>query len=447
MAVSSAYVVAGLWSFWHVFGNAPRIYPDTVGYEPSAAQSVWTLDFWAGHNHRAPGLPLFWKLLPGSTAIAAPVAQWIVSLASWLILAFVVSTFVRQRELKVVGFALVLAFSLTPMIGQWDGTLLSESLSLSLMVLLVAALLALVRSPSPRNVAFVLVTALLSVAVKDQSAFLALLLLLPIAAALAFGRKRQAALVVGCGVILIFFASSWASNRRGWEIGLGENVAIRVLPSLEALQYFEARGMPVRFGLWTLLLYNRTPPDRFDQVPQLADFRSWAAKRGRSTYASYLLSHPDISIGEPLRNLALIVAPERALPEGLDFFRPVGFRDSLPGPVEQILYPDNGWLVVAWMGIAAAMSLALALDGWGRRFWLVPAICLASTLPNALFIWNADALGRDRHSVPIDVLGRLSMWMLLLFAIDAVLIGRRSAEDEASPPSSSDAKPARWVTN
>jgi hypothetical protein len=68
-----------------------------------------------------------------------------------------------------------------------------------------------------------------------------------------------------------------------------------------------------------------------------------------------------------------------------------------------------------------ALETDPALARVAQRFWLVPAIVLASTIPNALFIWNADALGRDRHSLLIGVLGRLSVWMLLLFAVDAYL--------------------------
>ena len=131
-----------------------------------------------------------------------------------------------------------------------------------------------------------------------------------------------------------------------------------------------------------------------------------------------------MSLGEPLRNLDDIVAPDRPLPEGLDFFRPAGYRDALPRFARSALYTDRGWLAVIWMAIVGGVALVFALAGYGRREWLVPGVLLATTIPMAIFIWNADALGRDRHSLLVGVLGRLAMWLLVLYVVDAYLAAR-----------------------
>lgn len=432
-AISLGYVLLRLWSMWHVFGTTPAVYPDTVGYERVSRLPVWSIDFWAGHLGKPAGTPLFWKLLPGSTAHAAPIAHWLLSVASWLVLAGVVASFLRHRTLRLFGFALILAYSLSPMITQWDGQLLSESLALSLLALQVAALLVFARDPSRRNVALLLLLTFASEATRLQSGVQSLLLILPVALVVALRGRVRPAMAAAAGAAVIFGWGYWALARIGPEIGLAENIAAVVLPSPEAIRYFVDRGMPVPPNLSYLIYYNRTPPSRFYEVPELADFRAWEKSRGQNVYFHYLLSHPSLSLWEPLRNLGIVVAPSRALPIGLDFFRPPGFRDSLLGPVRAVLYSDRGWLVVIWMAVAAAVGLILALDGLARRYWVVPATLLVSTLPNAIFVWDAGALGRDRHSLEIGILGRLGMWMMLLFAVDAALRLNSWRRDISSP--------------
>ena len=433
LAIGLAYVLLRIWSFANVFDNTPPVYPDTIIYERVQSLAVWTSDFWAGHALKPAGAPLLWKLLPGSTAHSAPTGQFVLSVIAWLVLASVVARLLTTRALRLIGFALVLALSTTPMIGQWDGALLSESLSVSLAALMVASLLVFVQRPTAWRLAAVLAITLYSALTRDQNAVLALLVLIPIGIGLAFARPRRWALAVAVGGVLVFAASYATINSRGSEITLGETIATNILPDPQATRYFVDRGMPLSPDLANLILYNRFPPSHYYKVPQLAAFRRWESDRGATTYARYLLTHPDVSLGEPLRNLDLILAPSRALPLGLDYFRPVGFRDALPSGVEDILYPSQGWLLLAWLVIVAIVALYVAVAGLAHRVWIVPAVLVASTIPNGLFVWDVDSLGHDRHELIVDVLARLGMWILALFVADACLARYRLSRQQRAP--------------
>ena len=54
-----------------------------------------------------------------------------------------------------------------------------------------------------------------------------------------------------------------------------------------------------------------------------------------------------------------------------------------------------------------------------------------------IFIWNADALGRERHVLLVGMFGRLAMWMLVLYVLDAYLAPRRRARQADADPAGS----------
>ena len=118
-----------------------------------------------------------------------------------------------------------------------------------------------------------------------------------------------------------------------------------------------------------------------------------------------------------------MIDPETALPIGLDFFRPANLRNVLPSWAAGIFYLRGGWVLVVWLGIAGAAAGLLALDGLGRRSWVVPSLLLASTLPLAVIVWDGDPVGVGRHSLQVAVFARIGFWLLVLCVLDAGLKG------------------------
>src|SRR5919198_5526248 len=150
IALAGTYAYARV---WQLAPAVPRLTPDTIEYQRIAALPL-SPDFFSELKPWA--VPLLYKLLPGTAAVSVPVAQLLISIAAWLVLAFAFGRCFTGRRLRLLATALVLAFSCSPLVAQWDGVLLSESLSLSLLALVLACALELVRAPGAPKLAALL---------------------------------------------------------------------------------------------------------------------------------------------------------------------------------------------------------------------------------------------------------------------------------------------------
>ena len=347
LSIGAGYVGLRLWSFAGVAGHASS-FPDTYDYIQAERLQPWTLDFWTWYKPW--GTPLLWKLVPGRESTFVPIVQWTISVASWLVLAAVVYWTLERREVRYAGFVAVLVFSLTPAVAVWDGALLSESFSLSLSALLVAAMLVALRKPTWGAVALLLGVSLWLAGTRTTNGYLTPFLLVPIAIVVAV-RNRRVAVALACGAIAIAGLAYARGNVREWEVPMGEIVAGRVLHDPTELHYFTSRGMPVYAGLDQDIYANRSPEERFESAPSLKPFLPWFNSRARSVYAGYLVDNLGSTIADPVRNLGLMAAPSsstqdiQALP--LHFYAASGYHDALPSPLRQIVYVSSGPLLLA----------------------------------------------------------------------------------------------------
>jgi len=110
----------------------PKIYPDTQRYLDMATQPLFSLDFWAGPYPVM--VPTIFKML-GSNPTAITWFQLGISIIAWTWLSYAVSSSIRTNWLRKLTFIAILALSLERTILLWDGVLLSESLSGSLLAL------------------------------------------------------------------------------------------------------------------------------------------------------------------------------------------------------------------------------------------------------------------------------------------------------------------------
>jgi hypothetical protein len=438
LLICLGFVAARTWSYADVLGRKPPLQPDSIDYLHASSLPLTHSLFWT--YWKPWGLPLLYKLLPGSHAVATGV-QFAIATGAWLVLALTAASLLRQPVAKVLALATILAFALTPLVAEWDGQLLTESLSNSLTVLMVAASLLFVRKPTRLRLLLVVLAAFAATMTRDTNAYLAAFVLVPIGIAVAVRGRRQLGLLLAGAVVLISALQVWSYNVRRWQPPLEDVIMQRVLPDPTALQYFRARGMPVRAGLGNELSINRVPPTKVvDQAPELAYFRPWFATCARSTYLRYLVTHPDASLGEPLRQLDYLVAPPRARPYGLDGYRPPGYRDVLPHLAIRALFSENGWAVLGAMIAALTLAVASWRASYADRTWLVPALMLISTVPLAVIVYNGDAIGVQRHALVVAITARLGLIVLGLFLVDAVWsalveLGRR--RHPAVPASSS----------
>jgi hypothetical protein len=413
-----AYVLIRLSGF---YGVQQVSYLDTDGYLETMKHPWWSLDFLGGG--RPWTVPLLWKVLPDHDIWRAR-GHFALSLACWPVLAWAVARCLRPGLMRYLGFGAVLIFSMSFPIIRWDVVMLSESVSLSLTALVVAAWLELVRVPRPAMVVAVLATTLFWVFARDSNGIITLCLI-PIAAVWAWRPAllgRAWALGLAGGLLAIFLVSFLATTTDAAKLRRNERpilhvIGRRVLVTHGEERYFGAHGMPkptplVRAQRKSLagIAEGELPSD-----PATDRFIDWSIKHGRGVLAGYLLRHPLHTFKQTFRNRQRLLA---GVTQG---YTAPNARRLLPAPIDNVSYPRGSQDVWFWLVVVCVGAIAVWRRLGAGRVWLVPAVALVLQVPHAVVVYQADTLEIPRHAVLVAVMTRLSLLVLALFVIDAIV--------------------------
>lgn len=390
--------VVGLYLFVRAgsFVYTPVRVTDTPTYEQVSAASLLSTDFWAGA--RPFTVPMLWKLF-GDDHVRI-VAHLALSIVAWLALAAAVATAIRQKLVRRLGFVLVLLFSATTEIILWDPLLLSESVSLSLAALLVAAWIWLVRAPSWSSVAAVLGATLLWTFVRDSHAYVILFVAVAVLASLAYrsGKPYKTALAAGSVAVALLSMAS-ASEGSRWYQPMRDILLNRVAADRGMTDYFEARLGP-----------------------------NWRDVDARRVYARYLLAHPAYTVGDPFfgSQTTPFSSPDSAsalLDPDFRIYNDNAADRALPLPtvVDDAAFVHGKRVVLALVFFIAAVAAAVALRFRASPVWIVPVVVLISTIPHGLVAYHLSGLEVDRHALEAAVLLRVGALILALFALDALM--------------------------
>ena len=218
---------------WQARVGGPLVWQDSLQYRALGNQPLLSHRIWAGE--RPPVIPLLWKLAGSDTTFV--LLQTLASVAAWSTLAVVAARRVRPWWGRLVAGAAVLGFATTRPVTQWDRSVLSESLSLTLLALLFAVAILWERAPTlPRSLG-VIAVGLLFAATRDTQIWVIALVAVAFGAYAAWRGLRvdatsaRPALVVAAGlvaVVVLTGASSMASHR---DVQNVQNaLAVRVFP-------------------------------------------------------------------------------------------------------------------------------------------------------------------------------------------------------------------------
>lgn len=424
-----AYVLIRLSGF---YGVSQVSYLDTDGYLETMAHPIWSLDFLGGG--RPWTVPLLWKILPDHDVWRAR-GQFALSLACWPVLAWAVARCLRPGLLRYLGFGAVLVFSMSFPLIRWDVVMLSESVSLSLTALVLAAWLELVRAPRREMVVAVLAVTLFWVFARDSNGVITLCLV-PVVAAWAWrpgALGRPWSLGLAGGLLAIFLASFLATTTDAAQVRRNERpilhvIGRRVLANADQERYFRAHGMPeppplVRAQRKSLagIADGDLPSD-----PATDRFIEWAREHGRGVLARYLLTHPLRTFKQTFRNRQRLLAGVT-----VGYTAP-NARRLLPAPIDNVAYPRNSQDVWFWLVVVCVAAIAVWRRLGAGRVWLVPGVALLAQLPHAMVVYHGDTLEIPRHAVLVAVMTRLSLLVLALFVLDAVV--SRARPSTSAPP-------------
>jgi hypothetical protein len=362
------------------------------GWQAVAANRPFLVQLW------------FWALGTGPLLL---VAQALLSFASWLMLAVQAQAVVGARKLLV--FALILSGCLGANVLQWNGAVLSESLSISLMVLLFACVLWAVRTGLWRAQFMLVGVALLWGFTRDSAVYAVAVL----AVLWPMVRLNKQHMVTAVLVLLTVLPAQYFASVGVREYKpLRNSLYQRILPDEGHRAFFVAQGFPESAavqacaGKWV----------HECNLPNEAE--AWLSANGKRTYMLWLLH------GLPLRTWEM-------LGDGREVF--LSRMSSYMGPDKSWRVQAVAWLSpLQWLGGAGTLLGAAVLAGvvvLKRRSALDQ---IAATVPRALLAlggamlaflfvsyWG-DAMEIARHCLlPVLGLG-LVLWLLALFLFTKV---------------------------
>ena len=399
LAAVGLYLLLRMGSFVYT----PVRVTDTPTYEQVSNASLFSGAFWTGR--RPFTVPLLWKL--ASDDHARIVAQLTLSIVGWLALAAAVAACIRQRVIARVAVVLVLLFSATTEIILWDPLLLSESVSLSLTALLLAAWLAFVRSPTWVGVAGVLGITLLWTFARDSHAYVALLTALVVLGSLAQRAHRPLKAALAAGSIVVFvLAVASANDGLRWYQPMRDILLNRVAVDPKMQIYFQDRLGP-----------------------------NWRELDARRVYAKYLLTHPGYTLGDPFYGtqttpFSSTDSASSLLDPDFRIYNDNAADRALPLPraVGGLVYPQGKGTVFTLLLVIVFAAAAVAFRFGVSPPWVVPTVALVSTAPHGLIAYHLSGLEVDRHALEVAVLLRVGILLLAVFAVDSAVTALRAKD-------------------
>ncbi len=403
------------------------IWNDSKAYEAVAARPLWSHGFWWGQ--RPPVTPLLIKAFGTGSGLLS--AQALLGAAAWGTLAWTVGRMVEPGWRRLTATWLVLGFATALPITMWNRSMLSESVSLSLLVVLVAGLLGTARRATWPRVLATSATALALAGARDAGVWTVVLLGTAVAAlALARtwspGRATVRAGALAACLLVVAGGAEWgtlASHRTTQDAA--HVFFVRVFPFPARVAWFAGHGMPEQRRIDQLADTTTAEPGTAKVVyvapgdPAFRPLEAWLTTDGTGAYLEWLATHPWYVVTEPL------VRPERSYNfarGSLAFYAPA--HDDMASPLASVTWPPLVGL--ALLG-ALAVGLAVRDRAWRLPSWRMVVVVAAVGLAAVVIAWNADGQEVTRHTVEGFAEVRLGAWILAVLGLVGAWSGPRRA--------------------
>ena len=390
--------------------------PDSIDYIFPAETYAWNESgLW---THTKPwGAAVLYKMA-GSSPVMIDAVQTVLSALAWLALAWTFSCIIRVRWLRMAAFGLVLGFSLPPSVQMWNHIIQSESLSISLMVLIIAVWLSLLRRWGWGKLFSLIIIFGWWIGTRETNVYLSLMIAGILAlVGLFFKRQRfywavSAALV---GFCMVNMQISEVPTIPRWLYPLTNTVLHRILPDEEYLSFFEANGMPAPPELLSLSGgFANSGEFAIFNNPALNDVEDWLYRKGKDTYVQFLLAHPTYTLTAPWLHAHEVLAPTDFLS-----YAPQPVAPPMAWAFENIFFAHQLWLL-ALLALMTTIAVMQAAPWKAGSFWLA-FIFLLLFFPHFYLVWHGDAAEVGRHAIQASVQLRLALWLLLLLTLDKIV--------------------------
>lgn len=393
-----------------VLAYRPNVFPDTADYLQQANHWPWDRLVLAGA--RPPGTAWFLTAV-GRDPQAAVVAQTLIAGLAWSALILVACSTIRDQRVRLVAGLLLGLVSLSANLLVWDTAVLSDSLSLSMVLLFVSAtMLAAHRGLSRPAGAAIVASAAAAAAMRDTNAIMLGLVGLALCLSLRFRLSRAwAGVALALVVLLGLSLASAAIGDRSRAVASDE--LVRVARHPDQVSFYADRGLP-NAQLATRLVRADPSLGSFRSDPRMTATNAWMVDHGMATKAAWVREHPGYALVQPFREPSAVTAKLHQA------YVPHHWHPVLPGPVESMLVPRDERLVAS----SLALALAMLSLGWRRSpvRWVVLGM-LGSVPLQLLVVWHGEAIEVPRHGLAVDLTLRIGVIMAAAIGTDS-LFGR-----------------------
>lgn len=421
LAVPLGLFVAARLRIW--FGGSVFTSYDSASYRPVS---------FTGHAPRLWGTSAFYALFPDDTTRAF--GQWIVATIAWIALAVALAIVLRTFVARVLATTTVLALGLFPQVTNWDFAILSESLSISLGLLVLAFLLLWLRFDKLPLLVVLVVIAFAWTFVRPE-----LMLLVGVVAlvlAVRAVRTRHLATAVAAGLLVAGIGwsvaitptvgrtfSDWsATGLTLREETLLYRLRLQVLSDPRVEDVFHTKlGMPACEGMKRIIVAEQgkkwNMPGFAVAYRACPELRHWGAENAGRSGLRYVLAAPTLFLEQTWSTMprALVGTRYADVPAPLPLWADLGF------------FPRIGVVVPVLLGaLGVTILAAFAAGAWRRRRLLLgtglvlTVTASASVVAGLLYSTGENA----RFGMQEGIALRLAVLLLLATAVDS-LIGRR----------------------
>ncbi len=432
-------VLLGTPNFWSELFTSNRQTTTTLVYRLLAPPGGYEIT-----NLSSPGdfvqPPL--AIQPGLDRISA-FQSWL-AIVAWVCLGLVVFRNLQNPAFKFLGAFLVLFFGFSPQIAQWDYVMLTEPVSMSLFVLLLALSVELVvlaarDQKSPSALTYVLLVAWFLIAIawvftRDTNVYLLLVILAAFAILVLIRSSRERLplrqlLFFSALLLLLLFGANYSLQRSArWVNPFFNNFITHILPNPEYLAFFEAKGLPVTDEVRALEGTSLSSLAYFE-IDYLVD---WVEEHGSSAYMQFIITHPGWAIQTVLANSEAAFGEstqpffERNPDVTLDSFFYFG----------RLMHPVHiSILFITAAQIVLFVNLAIKNKDQSKKAiaGLFVVFLLGEIFMFAISILG-DASSIVRHTMGAVMPMRLSLWLLPPFILDTAFSPQKDDRKDAKAP-------------
>lgn len=426
------WLLVGLSSlyFSYIIINAPVdeegfFFPDTADYV-TQSRLGFTEGFFAppatkyGVLHpRAFTVPLLYKFAADNKP-SQTMMQKIVYCICVLSFIFSISLFSRNKILKLIlHFVLLFFFSWWNIVG-WSTILVSESLSISFLLLWLAAIAWNYYFDSKWSIALLLTVTVLFSFTRDSWPYVILLFFFLNFFIYYFSGKKNTRVNV-----LLFIFSMGLFALQNYSVNRGErsvlpvfnSIAGRVSQQQEYINWFSEKGMPqtqqvvadfrgvdVDSIRGRQIVYKRYYDSTYNEL------FDWIKRDGKSVYTKFLLTHwPYFFLTDQSK-----IQKEKIFATNIKGYHAMPQSEFL---VADSIFPIfNLYFVVILVVVCFYFFIRSKRIGY-----LLPAVIAVLNIANALIVYNADALEVERHmfitGICTELTGILGIWLITEYAV------------------------------